>query len=298
MPSLLFLLFDTLLPSLAVSFKRQGDAGLVFRTANGVKRRRKRGPEWYTVIGLSILNVMLGAGLQGGFEFVLTEVLNLRSALQVTTTLPMPWTIAKGVAINFLLREVGLSVITAPGAKLTSSQALQYYIQRFLLHPASPNPISNLHNTYAHSVCAPYAFTSHYDHPIPWIFSRFLPTYFPSIVFRTHLLTHFIFLSLVTLEETITFSGYTSIPGILLGGIARRQDLHMESGGKGNFGAWGLLDWVHGTSLGNDVMDDMKDEVEKHQVKERGGRALSNAKSAGSEGLRAWNGRRKSSRKA
>jgi hypothetical protein len=181
---------------------------------------------------------------------------------------------------------------------LTPAQVLQYYISRFLLHPSSANPIASLHNTYFHSHSSPYAFSTHFNHPVPWLFHRFLPTYLPSIAFRTHLLTHFIFLSLVTLEETLTLSGYTSIPGILLGGIARRQDLHMQTGGKGNFGAWGLLDWVHGTSIGKDVVDDVRDEAEKHRVKERSGRALSNATEKGAEGLKAWSGRRKSSRKA
>jgi hypothetical protein len=59
----------------------------------------------------------------------------------------------------------------------------------------------------------------------------------------------------------------------------------------------GLLDWIHGTSVGGDVLDDMKDEAEKHQVKERGGKALENAKQGGKEGLRGWNARRKSSKR-
>jgi hypothetical protein len=93
-------------------------------------------------------------------------------------------------------------------------------------------------------------------------------------------------------------SGYTTIPGIMLGGFARRQDLHSEGRGKGNFAPWGLLDWVHGTSIGADVVEDMTDEAEKHQLKERGGKALENAKESGRQGLRSWNGRRKSSKKA
>jgi len=71
----------------------------------------------------------------------------------------------------------------------------------------------------------------------------------------------------------------------------------MQSGGKGNFGAWGLLDWVHGTSIGKDVVDDVRDEAQKHRVKERSGRALSDAADKGAEGLKSWSGRRKSSRK-
>jgi hypothetical protein len=84
----------------------------------------------------------------------------------------------------------------------------------------------------------------------------------------------------------------------MLGGIARRQDLHSEGRGKGNFAPWGILDWLHGTSIGPDVIDDAKDEAEKHQVKERSGKAWGNAKETGREGLKSWNARRKSGRKA
>jgi hypothetical protein len=111
-------------------------------------------------------------------------------------------------------------------------------------------------------------------------------------------LTYLLLLSIITLEETLTLSGYTTIPGIILGGIARRQDLHSEGRGRGNYAPWGLLDWIHGTTIGGDVIDDMKDEAGKHQVKERGEKALSNAKQSGKEGLRGWNARRKSSKKA
>lgn len=92
-------------------------------------------------------------------------------------------------------------------------------------------------------------------------------------------------------------SGYSTIPGIMLGGFARRQDLHSESGGRGNFAPWGLLDWIHGTSIGADVMDDARDEADKHQLKEKGGKAWDNAKESGKEGVRSWNGRRKSAKK-
>ena len=84
----------------------------------------------------------------------------------------------------------------------------------------------------------------------------------------------------------------------MLGGLTRRQDLHSEGRGLGNFGAWGLLDWIHGTSIGPDIIDDVRDEGEKHQVSQRSGRALSNAMGSGRQGLKALNGRRKSSRKA
>ena len=37
-------------------------------------------------------------------------------------------------------------------------------------------------------------------------------------------------------------------------------------GGQGNYSAYGLLDLLAGTSLGSDVIDDMREEAEKNQV--------------------------------
>jgi hypothetical protein len=170
------------------------------------------------------------------------------------------------------------------------SQIIQYYTHHFMLHAQSPNFISNLHKSYFHSITTPYSLTTNYDHPLPYLILRFLPIYAPAIILRMHLLTYLLLLSLTTLEETLSLSGYSAIPGIMLGGIARRQDLHSESKGKGNFAPWGFLDWVHGTSLGADVMDDVSDEAEKHHVKEKGGKAWENGK----DGFKNWNGRRRS----
>ena len=106
-PSILFIIFDTLIPSLAVSLKTQGGSGLPTRTGGvAVAKRSKRRPEWYQVIGLSVFNVLLGVAIQAVVELIFTEVLGIRSALKVTTTLPMPWSIAKDLLKALVLREV------------------------------------------------------------------------------------------------------------------------------------------------------------------------------------------------
>ncbi|RAL65057.1 hypothetical protein DID88_001164 [Monilinia fructigena] len=133
----------------------------------------------------------------------------------------MPWSIAKDILKCLLAREV-----------------IQYYMHRYILHARSSNFLSSGHKTYFHAVTSPYAFVAHYDHPASYILFRFIPIYLPAICFRVHLLTYLLALSIVTLEETISFSGYTGIPGIILGGIARRQDLHSESRGRGNYAPW------------------------------------------------------------
>ena len=106
-PSILFLVFDSAIPSLAVGIKTQGAEALPTRTG-GTTRSKKRGkkPQWFQVIGLSIFNIFLGVGIQAGVEYLLTEVFHIRSALKVTTTMPMPWSIAKDLLRGLLLREV------------------------------------------------------------------------------------------------------------------------------------------------------------------------------------------------
>lgn len=37
---------------------------------------------------------------------------------------------------------------------------------------------------------------------------------------------------------------------------------------QGNFAPWGLLDWIHGTTAGNDLRDDAEDALELQQLKE------------------------------
>lgn len=106
MPSLLFI-FDSILPSLSVGLKTQGAAALPTRTG-GVQGARRGGsrPQWYQVVGVSLLNVLLSVAIQAGVELLFTEVFHIRSALKVTTTLPLPWSIAKDVIRGLLLREV------------------------------------------------------------------------------------------------------------------------------------------------------------------------------------------------
>ncbi|KAG9238712.1 hypothetical protein BJ875DRAFT_13463 [Amylocarpus encephaloides] len=280
LPSTLFLIFDTAVPSIAVSIKTQDESALPIRTTNG-RGPKKGGPVWYRVIALSAFNLLLCASIQAGVELLLTEVLSFRSALQVTTTLPMPWSIVKHVVRSLLLRE-----------------GLQYYIHRFILHAKQGNWLSGLHKTYFHSISAPYSFAAHYDHPAPYVLFRFIPTYLPSVILRTHLLTYLMTLSIITMEETLTLSGYSVVPGIMLGGIARRQDLHSEARGKGNFAPLGILDWIHGTSIGGDVVNDMRDEADKHNVSGRSSNALESAKESGRKGVKAMDTRRKNARRS
>lgn len=112
-PSLLFLLFDSIIPSLAVGLKTQGASALPARTEGSHRIKAGRGrPQWYSVVGLSLLNIGISVALQAAVELLFIHVLGIRSALKITTTLPMPWSIGKDVGRSLVLREVGLPIYT------------------------------------------------------------------------------------------------------------------------------------------------------------------------------------------
>jgi hypothetical protein len=96
-----------------------------------------------------------------------------------------------------------------------------------------------------------------------------------------------VYTAFISIEETFAYSGYSTVPtNFILGGIARRTENHVLCGGEGNFGPWGLVDWITGTSVGSDVMDDAVAETEKHDVPERIGGAMQKAKKRGKDVVR------------
>jgi hypothetical protein len=256
-PSLVFLLLDTLLPSLVESIKFGGSSALPRRDVSAIARRT----------GLAILNLALAVGLEAGISVAYTSLLS-SPIFKTSTTLPLPWQIIKHVLMLLAARET-----------------LTYYLHRYVLHSGKTS-LSKLHMQYAHNqAVAPHALMLFADHPLPLFLHRIIPVYLPSLILRPHLLTYFIFVALATLEETLAMSGYSIVPGIVMGGIARRTSIHYASRGRGNFGAWGFLDWINGTGQGPDVIDDVRAEAEKHNVKGRSQNAANSTISMVQEGV-------------
>lgn len=260
-PSLLFLAFDALVPSLAETIKLYGSASIP----------RRHGPSLTRQVLLALVNIALFTAFQAAVSVATTSLLH-QPPFKTSSTLPLPWQIIKHV-----------------GALYTAREALTYYIHRYILH--ARGIVAKLHTQYAHSrkAAAPYALMLYADHPLPLMLNRLLPVYLPALVIRPHLLTYFLFVLLTTIEETLSMSGYTVVPGIIMGGITRRTATHYASGGRGNYGAWGLLDWLNGTSVGKDIVENMHEEVEKHEVKARGKKAAAdtgNIVQDGIDGLR------------
>ncbi|KAJ5166790.1 uncharacterized protein N7482_005571 [Penicillium canariense] len=248
-PSALFFLFDVLTPSAAVVVKAHGEAGL----PGGRKRRKLRLKE-FKIAGWALLNILLSLVMQAAVEWLFVRVLRLRSAIKVSVTLPTPFTIFQDISFGFLGRE-----------------ALTYVLHRYALHhPRSF--LTEYHQKWYHDLRTPFPLTAHYDHPLVYLVIKFIPTYLPAIIFRFHMLTFLLYISTISIEETFAYSGYTFMPtSFFLGGIARRVDVHlMTAGQEGNYGPWGILDWILGTSIGDtDIEDDLRNEADEHALGSR-----------------------------
>lgn len=273
LPSLASLAFDEAVPSLAESLKYGGRSALPPRDGRRVVRT--------AVLGL--FNVGVFTALEGGLSLVFTALLG-EPEFRPSTTLPLPWQIGKHILLILVARET-----------------LHYYLHRFILHSNKGGYLAKKHKAYAHArSVAPYSLQLFADHPLALIVHRFIPLYLPALLLRPHLLTYLMLVALTTAEETLAVSGYSVVPGIIMGGIVQRAAIHYAGGGSSNFGAWGFLDWAHGTSKGRDVLDDVKAEAEKHHVKERANRKKQQGKNMLEKGVEAWregNGTRRSTRK-
>ncbi|KAI4188536.1 MAG: hypothetical protein LQ348_003911 [Seirophora lacunosa] len=246
-PAFAFLAFDAAVPKLAVKIKEHGETALPMGEEHGGV-----GGRWWKVALVSTANVLLGVAMQISVELAFTKILHIRSALKISTSLPLPWSIAVDLIRGLFLREI-----------------LSYFLHRYLLHH-SDSPLTEYHMRWQHAIAAPYSFVANYDHPLAYAVRVFLPTYLPALLFRFHLLTYHMYLAIVSLEETFAYSGYDVLPsGLILGGIARRQERHLMGEGKGNYSCLGVCDFVAGTSLGEDVVDDVREEAENHNVQDK-----------------------------
>ncbi|KAK4223007.1 hypothetical protein QBC38DRAFT_61152 [Podospora fimiseda] len=265
LPSILFLLFDALLPSLSETIKYSRRQ--VLPAGRDAKTMGK-------LIGLAVFNLgletIIEAGLSYGFGLAIG-----RPVFKTSTTLPLPWGIMKHVGVLFGIREVvgywiHRGVLHGNGGSIPQVAKVKTTTRRNSKIPShvlklGGNRLAQLHCSYAHGIPRPtFSLQKGTDHPVAYLLHRFVPVYFSAVVLslvtgNLHLLTYFVFVGLTTMEETMAMSGYSIIPGIVMGGIVKRTAMHYESGGKGNYGSWGVLDWVCGTGLGRGVINDFRE---------------------------------------
>lgn len=270
-----------------------------------------------------MFNLLLETAIETGASLALTHLLG-HPPFRTSTTLPLPFAIIKQLGWLYVAREIltytthrtvlhahrpgFLSRSSSSGSRRLPAAANKVTSKASSKAKEATGYIARQHAAYAHADdAAPYSLALAADHPVPFLLHRFVPIYIPALLVRPHLLVYFLFVGLITFEETLTMSGYTIVPGIIMGGIARRNAAHYSAGHRGsdsgNYGAWGVIDWVSGTSglpgSGGDIDEDVRAEAAKHRVKERGQRRASNALEAvrgGIEGVKKGKGRAKGRR--
>lgn len=172
-------------------------------------------------------------------------------------------------------------------------QIISYTTHRYILHNPS-SVVTKHHKTWYHALHTPFPLTAHYDHPLVYLLSNFIPTYGPAMLFRFHMLTYTLYLTLISIEETFAYSGYTFMPtSFFLGGIARRVDMHLLSDAEGNFGPWGVLDWICGTAVDSGEDEEREERDVEREVEEQIRRAMEASRKRVREGRERGRGRGK-----
>lgn len=247
-PTLVFTLFDTLMPGLSSDLKT--------RKGKHIPAREKI---WIAANGL--LNQIIATAIQGVIQFTYAELLMKKTPVfNAGTTLPMPWTLVTDILLLLSARE-----------------AITYIVHRYLLHNKRYPLLVRCHQIHhKYPQTAPFALKAHYAHPLDYFLLQFLPLYLPAYIRRVHLLTFFLSLAITSLESALIYSGYDVFWG-LLGGTVRRIDRHYSPKGEGmDFGIWGFIDWVSGTAGGRSRPEEeggainVHEEVAKEVAKQKG----------------------------
>ncbi|CAN6656637.1 hypothetical protein TRVA0_029S00650 [Trichomonascus vanleenenianus] len=150
----------------------------------------------------------------------ISKKLGLAPKYDFSPSLPPLWQFLKHIIICALLREAGF-----------------YYSHRLFHHRLFYARIHKFH----HKFVAPMAFASQYAHPIEHIVANILPIVLPPQLLHAHILTAWVFLASQLIETATVHSGYDFFHS-----VAKKHDLHHEKFMM-NFGAIGVLDWIHGT---------------------------------------------------
>ncbi|KAF3941599.1 hypothetical protein ABW19_dt0208171 [Dactylella cylindrospora] len=234
-PALIFTLFDNLLPSLAGKEPRVRSASrksVSIPTGKGKKKQIQisnvnRGT--FFAIFMSLGNLLLGVAVQAIMEYLAVNIFRRGRLLRVTSALPMPWDMAKGIFYAMALRET-----------------LTYYPHRHI-HRTAQSPF---HNQHTHPTPTTSSFNLTSTTPIDYLLLQFIPVYLPSVMLSFHLLTYLAFVAITSIVDVVSYSQYEYLPkAFFVGRIARRVRGHYESNGGGGYGWIGLLDWCHGTEV-------------------------------------------------
>ncbi|KAJ3497641.1 hypothetical protein NLG97_g1739 [Lecanicillium saksenae] len=145
-------------------------------------------------------------------------------AVRVATKLPSLTEFAFEFVLAFALREM-----------------LFYYGHR-LFHW---KPLFRRFHKIHHEFSTPIAIASKYAHPVEYLTADSLPVILPPLLLRVHVVSMWAYLAAVLFSSTVIHSGFDFFYK-----SARMHDRHHEGAMNiyyGAFGAFGMMDWIHGT---------------------------------------------------
>ncbi|CAK7218536.1 hypothetical protein SBRCBS47491_003538 [Sporothrix bragantina] len=116
---------------------------------------------------------------------------------------------------------------------------IMFYYSHRLLH--QPRFYRTIHKTH-HKFIAPVALAAQYAHPIEHLLANMLPIGLPPLLLHAHVLTYWPFMAFMLVETATVHSGYDFFDG-----AAKMHDLHHEKFNL-NYGAFGFMDYFHGTN--------------------------------------------------
>ncbi len=207
LPATIYVFLDFLLPSFSARHKIQP----AVKPATGEEIRH--------CVGVVLRNQAISLAISAGL-IALSQQTGQQHAFRVSASSPSAIEFVGDLLLCFLGREV-----------------LLYYAHRLLHTPRLYRTVHKAH----HRFTAPFALAAQYAHPLEHLLANMLPVVLPAVMLRVHVWTLWAFLAAVLVETSTAHSGYDFFHG-----LARMHDAHHERSTL-NFGAYGLMDWLHGT---------------------------------------------------